>query len=68
MVETDITKRWEDGTPHHPKSVDLYGSIAQLDFVYGGDHFCFKSGGDGDNGEHLMYLFDIYFETRDQYK
>ena len=28
--------------------------------------FCFKSGGDGDNGEHLMYLLDIHFEQIDK--
>ena len=26
------------------------------------DYFCFKSGGDGDNGEILMDLFDYYFQ------
>lgn len=62
MVETDITKRWAQGTPHHKESVKLYNKIEQLDFKYGGDFFCFTSGGDGDNGEHLMYLLDIIFE------
>lgn len=64
-VETDITKRWMDGTPHHPKSEELYRALSELDFKYGGDFFCFKFGGDGDNGEHLMYLMDIHFETED---
>jgi len=66
MVETDITKRWEEGIDHHPKSEELYAEIAHLDFKYGDDRFCFKSGGDGDNGEHLMYLLDIYFEQKDE--
>ena len=61
-VETDITKRWEQGIPHHPKSLELFKAIEENDFKYGSDYFCFKSGGDGDNGEHLMYLMDIYFE------
>ena len=64
-VETDITKRWEKGTDHHPKSEELVKEIAYLDFKYGDDYFCFKVGGDGDNGEHLMYLLDIYFERKE---
>ena len=67
-VETNLTKRWEKGTPHHPRSVALYKSIEELDWKFGGDFFCFKSGGDGDNGEHLMYLMDIHFETEDKKK
>ncbi len=63
MVETNITKRWESGTPHHPKSVALFKVLEGIDWKHGGDYFCWKSGGDGDNGEHLMYELDIYFET-----
>ena len=68
MIETDITKRWEQGMPHHPKSEELMESIADIDSKYGGDHFCWKWGGDGDNGENLMYLLDIHFEQQDQKK
>jgi len=64
-IEYDLAKRWEQGTEHHPKSINLYKRIEALDFKHGGDSFCFKSGGDGDNGEHLMYLMDIYFEEKD---
>lgn len=64
-VETDITKRWQLGMSHHPKSIELYKSIEKLDWDFGGDYFGFKSGGDGDNGEHLMYLMDIHFERLD---
>ena len=35
---------------HNPKSVELFEFISTLDFE-NGDYFCFKSGGDGDNGE-----------------
>ena len=66
MVETDINKRWEQGTKHHPKSDEIVRAIADLDFKYGGDFFGFKIGGDGDNGEHLMYLLDIYFEKKEK--
>lgn len=64
MVETDINKRWEKGIDHHPLSKKIYAAIAAIDSEHGGDHFCFKSGGDGDNGEHLMYLLDIHFEQQ----
>lgn len=65
-IETNITKRWEQGIEHHPKSIEMFNALAAIDFEYGGDFFCWKSGGDGDNGEHLMYEMDIYFERRDQ--
>lgn len=60
-IETDVGKRWEAGTPHRPEVSALYKRIDTLDFA-NGDVFYFKSGGDGDNGEHLMYLLDIIFE------
>lgn len=65
-IETNINKRWEEDIPHHPRSEELFESIAALDWEYGGDYFCWKSGGDGDNGEHLMYILDIYFEMKDE--
>ena len=64
-VELDINKRWESGTDHHPKSVEIYERLEKLDWEHGGDALCLKSGGDGDNGEHLMYLLDIIFEQND---
>ncbi len=64
-VITDINKRWEEGIDHHSKSKEIYKAIEDLDYKYGGDYFCWKSGGDGDNGEQLMYLLDIYFEQKD---
>jgi hypothetical protein len=63
-VELDINKRWENGANHHPKSEKLARFIADIDSK-NGDYFDFRFGGDGDNGEHLMYLMDIYFETED---
>lgn len=65
MVETDINKRWEEGTPHHHKSIELFNALAKIDWDFGGDYFCWKSGGDGDNGETMMYEMDIYFENLD---
>ncbi len=65
-VETDINKRWEKGMDHHPRSIEIYDAIAKMDEKYGDDSFCWKAGGDGDNGEQLMYLMDIHFELEDQ--
>lgn len=62
----NITERWEQGIPHNPKSIKLYKFIANEDYENCGDSFCFKSGGDGDNGEHLMYLMDLYFEDNEE--
>lgn len=64
--ELTITERWEKGIPHDPRSIELYKSIAKIDFEECDDSFCFKSGGDGDNGETLMYLLDVHFERKDK--
>ena len=66
MIERDINKRWEKGTDHHPKSKELFRRLAEIDFKLCGDYFCWKSGGDGDNGETLMYELDIIFEEDDE--
>lgn len=65
MSSKTVTERWQEGLPHNPKSEALYQKIAKADWEQGGDFFCFKQGGDGDNGEHLMYLLDIVFETEE---
>jgi len=61
---TDL-KRWEDGIEHHPKSQELMEFLAEHDFKDMDDYFCWKIGGDGDNGESLMYEMDVYFEQKD---
>lgn len=60
-----INDRWEQGIPHDPRSEALYKAIAQIDYKECGDSFGFKSGGDGDNGETLMYILDQYFYDLD---
>lgn len=40
--------------------------IERMDWFYGDDYFCWKKGGDGDNGETLMFELDIYFEEQDK--
>ena len=64
-VEYDINKRWEEGIDHHPKSYELMGKIMDVDYIFCSDFFCWKNGGDGDNGEFLMYELDIIFEEQD---
>ena len=64
-IEYDINKRWESGTSHHPKSVELMTRVINLDWELMNGWFDFKTGGDGDNGENLMYLMDIFFEEQD---
>lgn len=64
-VEYDVNKRWESGTPHHPKSVELMKRMADLDWELLNGALDLKTGGDGDNGETMMYLMDIFFEERD---
>lgn len=64
-TELDINKRWEAGTPHHPKSEALYKLIDAIDFKLNGDSLGLTAGGDGDNGESLMYALDIVHDAED---
>ena len=68
-------KRWEEGIDHHPKSMELVYFLAEHDLYDMGDYFCWKTGGDGNNGEILMdgnngeilmYEMDAYFEQKDK--
>ena len=51
---------------HHPKSIELMEHIEFLDINFTDDYFCWKTGGDGDNGEVLMYLLDMFFKMKDE--
>jgi hypothetical protein len=66
LIEYNINTRWEQDVPHHPKSLALFKRLAEIDFKFCNDCFCWKSGGDGDNGETLMYELDILFEEDDE--
>ena len=57
--------RWEDGMEHHPMSERLMAFLETHDIIDYEDHFCWKTGGDGDNGETLMYEMDVFFELKD---
>ena len=60
--------RWEEGIKHHPKSERIMSFLKEHDFNDYGDYFCWKTGGDGDNGESLMYQLDALFEMLDTTK
>jgi hypothetical protein len=67
-VELGLTKidRWEKGVAHHPISKRLMEFVAKHDLTDKDDYFCWKTGGDGDNGEELMYEMDPFFEMLDK--
>lgn len=67
-VELGLTQqdRWSEGRAHHPESERLVKFLAEHDFRDYSDYFCWKTGGDGDNGETLMFQMDAYFEMRDK--
>ena len=64
-VERDINRRWEQGADHHHKSKEMFNFLSEFDFKECADYFCWKSGGDGDNGETMMYQMDVFFELQD---
>jgi len=64
-VEANLDKRWESGMEHHPKSMEIRRHICQIEKLNGGD-VGLDFGGDGDNGETVLFLLDIIFEARDK--
>jgi hypothetical protein len=67
MTKT-VNQRWEDGDDHDKRSEELYDFIEKKDHKECHDSFCFQSGGDGDNGETLMFILDDWFELQDKAK
>lgn len=59
----NIAMRWACDIPHDPRSEQIAQALARID-TENGDYFNFKFGGDGDNGEELMYLLDIFFDEQ----
>ena len=57
--------RWDQGIEHDPRSEALYGFLAEYDWKFGDDSMGLRAGGDGDNGEALMYLLDEYYAALD---
>ena len=60
------TDRWSDGVDHHPMSVRLLRFIQLNDERDYSNYFDWRIGGDGDNGESLMYQMDAFFEMLDK--
>lgn len=58
--------RWSEGIPHHPKSKRLMEFLYKHDFKDFNCYFDWSMGGDGDNGETLMYQMDAFFELMDK--
>jgi len=60
-----LDERWDKGIDHHPMSERLMNFLQEHDARDHGDYFDFETGGDGDNGEQLMYEMDAFFELMD---
>lgn len=60
-----VGDRWEQGVPHDPRSVAILESISKIDAEQCNNYFDWRVGGDGDNGEELMYALDVHFASVD---
>lgn len=58
--------RWDKGLDHHPKSEEIMKALEIIDTEFFGMYFDWRTGGDGDNGESLMFELDVYFELLDK--
>ena len=58
--------RWENAIPHHPISEALVNFLQVVDHQYDNLYFDWKTGGDGDNGETLMFQLDCFFWLQEQ--
>ena len=64
-IEINTDNRWESGEDHHPMSHRIAEFIENVD-TENGYVFDWKFGGDGDNGEELMYQLDVFFDFLDK--
>lgn len=64
-IEPDPEVRWEKGIPHHPEAESIMKLLEESDWIFGNDYFEWEVGGDGDNGETLMYSLSPLLELRD---
>ena len=64
-IEADCNVRWEEGIPHHPEAERIMELLKVSDWTFMDDYFCWKTGGDGDNGETLMFALSVLLELRD---
>jgi hypothetical protein len=65
-LELTTLDRWGDDISHHPMSERLMEFLAKHDWVDYNGYFDWSIGGDGDNGETLMYQMDAFFELLDK--
>ena len=66
MLDKVETDRWNKGIDHDPRSKEFFTALSEIDLIWGNDYFDWKQGGDGDNGEAMMFEMDIYFELKDK--
>ncbi|CAB4141293.1 hypothetical protein UFOVP410_132 [uncultured Caudovirales phage] len=62
-IQAPKIDRWSEGIDHEPESDALARLIGEVDFEHFDDSFCFRFGGDGDNGETLAYILDTLIEN-----
>ena len=63
--QLNIASQNEVRKSHHPKAKELMAFLKDIDFHDFNDYFCWKTGGDGDNGEVLLEQLDTFFATKD---
>lgn len=56
-------QRWDAGLPHDPRSHEVFEMLRDADLDL---YFDWQSGGDGDNGEHLMFQLDSWYARKDR--
>lgn len=64
-ITWDCAERWSRGMDHHPEAASMFAMIAESDYEFCDDYFNWKCGGDGDNGEALMFALSARLELRD---
>lgn len=58
--------RYTLGLSHHPMSERFMKFLVEHDWVDYNGYFDWRTGGDGDNGETLMFQMDPFFELLDK--
>ncbi len=61
---SEVDALYLDGIPHDIRSEKLAHAIADIDWENEGA-LDLRFGGDGDLGEHLLYVLDIHFARQD---
>jgi len=60
LHEMTPEERWEEGIEHNPESLDIRKFFEDND-----PHGLWEFGGNGDNGEDMLYLLDCYFAKKE---